>query len=141
MVAFYQESRLHNDRLKRISVKRIKPQGQKPCLKVSAGQLRALVPFFTNLVNGWQSPGEEVVLLKAATNALQQCYNCLSTGPEAPPVEVLNIEAVRFAQALITLEAMNGDRYTVPPKLHMFLELAREGVRPSMSWTYRDEDF
>eukprot|EP00971_Amphidinium_carterae_P046157 908670-Amphidinium_carterae.1 len=36
---------------------------------------------------------------------------------------------------------MNSDRYTVPPKLHLFLELAREGVRPSMSWTYRDEDF
>ena len=32
-------------------------------------------------------------------------------------------------------------RFRVKPKMHLFLELCISGSKPSLSWTYRDEDF
>eukprot|EP00971_Amphidinium_carterae_P227027 4503028-Amphidinium_carterae.1 len=45
-----------------------------------------------------------MLLLKAAANSLQQCYHCLSTGLDAPPITLLDTEAINFAKALISLE-------------------------------------
>ena len=38
------------------------------------------------------------------------------------------------------LASRNPDRYSIRPKLHLFLEMAIEGHCPSLSWCYR-EDF
>jgi len=34
-----------------------------------------------------------------------------------------------------------GRDWKVKPKMHQFLEMCSDGQKPSMSWTYRDEDY
>ena len=146
ILVWYRANRVQADRLKALPLTRFKPKNARPQLKASAGQVRALVPFFLELVRGWEEHmfvadvWAEVLLLKRAAHSLWLCYECLSLS-RPRPLTVLQEESVAFAQVLVQLEGLKPARYTVTPKLHLLMELALEGSRPSQSWCYRDEDF
>ena len=48
----------------------------------------------------------------------------------------------KFALQYGSLTRISADPlWRVKPKLHLFLEMCAEDCTPSLSWTYRDEDF
>ena len=83
----------------------------------------------------------ELELVKGAIVDIAKCYDTLSStyGPSA--LQDLQHFSIRFAEKLVALAGLNGSRYSLPPKLHMWLELCREGCTPSKGWNYREEDF
>eukprot|EP00971_Amphidinium_carterae_P055346 1090893-Amphidinium_carterae.1 len=98
ILAFYKSAKVSNDRLKRLPYKRFKPDKARPRLKVSAGQLRALVPFFKDLTTSWHASSQEVVKVQEATRLMAQCYDFLSTGPTALPMADFNATAIQLAE-------------------------------------------
>eukprot|EP00971_Amphidinium_carterae_P078998 1563143-Amphidinium_carterae.1 len=69
----------------------------------------------------------EVVRVQEATRLMAQCYDFLSTGPTALPMADFNATAIKLAEVLVVLQGLNETRHSVPPKLHLILELALEG--------------
>ena len=148
MLGWYDTTGVRTDRLKRLPLKRFKHKKARPCLKASAGQIRALVPWFLRQVRSWSLEDfvpklhEEVLRVQSGTEHLAICYQCLSKESGFDdPLAVLKRHSILYAQDLVALEALDDDRHSVPPKLHMWLELCSEGCTPSKSWNYRDEDF
>ena len=135
------------NQLKVLPLKRFKHIRSKPCLKASGGQIRALAPWFLKFANSWQiqDMGEafipELELAKGAIADLAKCYDTLSShyGPTALPD--LKQFSISFAEKLVALAEIKGGRYSLPPKLHMWLELCAEGCTPSKGWNYGEEDF
>eukprot|EP00971_Amphidinium_carterae_P055347 1090894-Amphidinium_carterae.1 len=104
ILAFYRTANVRNDRLKRLPYKRFKPDKARPRLKVSAGQLRALVPFFRDLTASWHASSQEVKRVQEATRLMAQCYDFLSTGPTALPMADFNATAISLAEVLVVLQ-------------------------------------
>ena len=146
ILAWYKRSGINSDRLKALPVTRFKPKGQRPALKASAGQVRALVPYFVELTSSWTQEmynaeeWAEITLVQQGCRHLLDCYDCLSLS-NPKPLSVLREKSIAFSTVLVQLEEMKWTRYTITPKLHLFLELTAEGCRPSQSWCYREEDF
>ena len=134
---------MKNDRLKALPLSRFKPKGQRLALKASAGQIRTLVPYFVALTSSWMedmfSAREwvEIRLVQRVRVDLSCCYDCF----EPLTMGLLMEKSISFSQLLVQLEEMRWTRYTITPKLHLFLELTAEACRPSLSWCYREEDF
>ena len=71
---------------------------------------------------------------------LHECYKCLKHDAInwQPRLE----RAARmFSNNYVALHEATGNRWRPKPKLHYFLELCSDGTKPSLVWTYRDEDF
>eukprot|EP00971_Amphidinium_carterae_P037104 729165-Amphidinium_carterae.2 len=83
----------------------------------------------------------EVQSVQQACSHLRHSYECLSTGPRARPLADLQVHGVAFAELLVQLHQTFPDKYSVPAKLHLMMELCMEGSRPSRCWCYREEDF
>ena len=73
---------------------------------------------------------------------LDQCYKALSHSSMFA-ADVLQKHSVKFSLLYVALErAHEGTKdFRVKPKLHLFLELCREGGKPALCWNYRDEDW
>ena len=146
ILAWYGREGVKNDRLKALPLSRFKPKGQRPALKASAGQIRTLVPYFVALTSSWMEDmfsareWAEIRLVQRACVDLSCCYDCLSLS-QPRPLSLLMEKSISFSQLLVQLEEMRWTRYTITPKLHLFLELTAEACRPSLSWCYREEDF
>ena len=136
-----------NNRLKVLPLKRFKQDKKRPCLKASGGQIRALVPYFLKLAQSWplqdipQDLVPEVELVQGAMADLERCYQTLSKSYGPGASSDLKCHSIRFAEQLVRLSVLKEARYSLPPKLHMWLELCAEGANPSLSWNYREEDF
>eukprot|EP00971_Amphidinium_carterae_P014259 281533-Amphidinium_carterae.1 len=100
MLAFYKSSGVTNDRLKLLPIKRFKQPKQRPVLKASAGQIKALVPFFKDLVLTWPVTSKEVAQVRIACVAMHECYSCLATGDDAKPAQHLAEQALVAASAM-----------------------------------------
>ena len=137
---FYAESQT-TDRLHNLTVSMVKPKKGSIELSGSGAQVRALVPFGRNLVGSWVEPLEaEAYAARTCMNHLARCYEFLRPTLEAQPDSLLD-NALAFHASLLVLKEINGKRWQVRPKVHMFLELCAEGGTPSSSWNYREESF
>ena len=97
ILAWYKRSGINSDRLKALPVTRFKPKGQSPALKASAGQVRALVPYFVELTSSWTQEmynaeeWAEITLVQQGCRHLLDCYDCLSLS-NPKPLSVLRRE-------------------------------------------------
>ena len=130
------------DRLPRLVPTTLQQPKKAPKLRGSAAQVRALIPFALECSQEFLSLSDPVEsAIRTGMHHLHECYRCLAEEMFSP--DVLQDNAVRFAQQYVALEAHFPEPMTwrVKPKLHLFLELAAEGSRPSQYWCYRDEDW
>ena len=138
--AFYAENHT-NDRLNNLTLTMVKPKKGAIVLSANGAEVRALVPFGRNQVGSWREPLEpEAWAAKTCMNHLSRCYDFLRPTLEAQHDSLLD-NALAFHANLLVLNEMNGKRWQVRPKVHMFLELCAEGGTPSSSWNYREESF
>jgi len=130
------------DRLLGFKFSSFKAKGKaQPKLRGGAAAIRALVPFAeeacTRLLDA-----EDIVdatIIQCMT-WLHECYKCLKHDAInwQPRLE----RAARmFSNNYVALHEATGNRWRPKPKLHYFLELCSDGTKPSLVWTYRDEDF
>lgn len=133
-----------DSKLDNLYVSMIKAAGKGPKLRSRAGEARALVPFALELAMAKlsdQVPAEQAA--KQSAVHLNACYNCLSAARFDEAVLAENCKA--FCLLLVALEATSvaPKLWTVKPKVHQMQELCEfsGGTIPSMTWTYRDEDF
>ena len=119
----------------------IKKNGtSKPKLRCSAAECRALVPFLVDLAESVLSNDLLDEAVTVAARSLLDCYMALSSDSVFAK-DVLRGSSVKFAQKLVALESVDPRRWSLKPKLHLWLELCASGASPSLFWTYRDEDF
>ena len=135
------------NRLRRLPLKSFKHINKRPCLKASGGQIRTLMLWFLKTVRSWDLENlppqihDEVGMVQLATEHLAICYDALSSSAGPTALSDLKCHSVRYAELLVGLAAINDGRYSIPPKLHLWLELCSESCTPSKSWNCRDEDF
>ena len=122
LLAWYDIEGVTCNRLKSLPLKRFKQQNQRPCLKASAGQIRALVPWFLAEVRSWTLEDFKPQLhrvvqgVKRAMEHLAMCYQCLSSAPGfAEPLGVLKRQSIMFAQDLVALAELDEGRFSTPP--------------------------
>ena len=140
-IQHYYEAQQIADRLTNLTVTMVKPRKGSIELAGSGAQIRALIPFAAHLVDAWpEEVGPERYGARACMRHLAECYSFLA-GNMQPRDDTLLDHALAFHTTLRTLHAMNGQRWQLRPKLHMFMELAFEGGSPSSSWNYREESF
>jgi len=131
------------DRLPHLFPSTLQQPKKAPKLRGSAAQVRALIPFALDSSKDLLSLSDPVEsAMRSGMHHLHQCYMCLDSGSVFSS-DVLRDSAVRFAQQFVALESHFPDpmAWRIKPKLHLFLELAAEGSRPSQFWCYRDEDW
>ena len=132
------------DRIDHLVPTHIRQNNKPPVLRASAAKVRALVPYGLELATAMCDNDDPVdVAVKSAAFHLNQCYTALSAQHGELLGAVLADNSRKFAAQAVALErAMTDPKlWQVKPKLHLFLELCLEGGRPSLCWTYRDEDF
>ena len=120
---FYQEKGV-KDKLKNLKLNRF--DHKPPHLKANAAQIRALVPFFENLLQTW-TPTEsspEMMAMKAAIHSLHLCCEMLSSKQRQ---QTLLTESTKFASQLVLWHNKDEDRWACTAKLHLFIELGMEG--------------
>ena len=118
-----------------------------PKLRCSAAKCRRLVQFVyeqtQKLPDKHRYPKQAAInsAIKWGSFHLNECYKMLSSA-SASSCEALEQHSTQFAVQYVALDkALSGWAWTVKPKIHMFLELCREGSKPSSNWCYRDEDY
>ena len=113
-----------------------------PKLRGGAAQVRATVPFVNFLAqeccrddNVWESS------LKAAAGHLSRCYECLDH--QNFSIAVLKEHCRKFCTLYAALvHDSDHAQWRLKPKLHLFQEMCEMAAsNPSLTWTYRDEDF
>jgi len=142
MLLWYTQNKVQ-DRLPQLLASTLQQPGKAPKLRASAAQVRALVPFALECAQELLSADDPVeAAARTGMHHLNQCYMSLDSSSVFSS-DVLRDSSVRFAQQYVALESWFPDpmAWRIKPKLHLFLELASEGSRPSMFWNYRDEDW
>lgn len=131
------------DRLTSLHRTMIRQQSKSPLLRASAAQVRALVPFCKDLAEQVLGNTPEKQAAKVAAAHLHACYRMLARDAPGDWQETLSVSSRLFASQLVALEASRTSVkfWKVSPKLHLFVELCSSGSKPSLCWTYRDEDF
>ena len=142
MREFYDTNHVE-DRLTGLVRNVIRQQSKPPLLRASAAQVRALVPCAKELAQRFLGNTATDEAAKVAATHLHECYQALSHDAPAGWEEQLARNSRLFAAQLVALEAATpGAKFwLVRPKLHLFLEICSSGSKPSLCWTYRDEDF
>ena len=137
---FYEEHH-STDRLHNLTVSMIKPKKGSIELNGSGAQVRCLVPFGKLLVDSWAEPLDaEAYGARTCMRHLARCYEFLSPRLVDQQDSLLD-NGLAFHASLLVLHGLNGKRWQLRPKVHMFLELCAEGGPPSSSWNYREESF
>ena len=136
--AFYKEKGMQSDRLKALPLTRFRLTP--PILKAQAATVRKIVPWLVQLLRFLSFEVEEHKLVMVAVMALGECYKCLSHTFNKG-ADYLQKQAAIFGENVASLHRLNPDRYALKPKMHLFQELCSQGIRPSQSWLYREEDF
>ena len=111
----------------------------KPKLRASDGEMRSLIPWLLELAEKTEDSWENTVL--QAAHLLWQMYDCLSQNSfcQATFKELTR----KFPLLYLALEQSSPEGlWKFKPKFHLLQELAEfDQVLPSLSWTYRDEDW
>ena len=128
------------DMLHELTTTMVKPKKGSIELSGSGAQVRALVPYGLQLVNSWVELDVERTAAKTCMFHLSKCYDFLSQDVDETDGSFLT-HALGFQRNLQGLHLTNPKRWQIRPKLHLFLELAKEGGHPSSSWNYREESF
>lgn len=131
------------DRLQTITPTMLKAKSKAPKLRAYAAQVRALVPWGLELANTVLDPTDPVEnAARVGMYHIDQVYKALSATSIFAHI-ILQEHSTKFALQYVALEAAHGLTrfWRIKPKLHMFLELCMETSRPSLFWTYRDEDY
>ena len=134
LLAFYKKQGMQSDRLKSLPTTRYRHRP--PFLKAQAATVRKMVPWFVQLLQ-YLDEHRRVII---AMMALHECYKCLSKDSKHPP-EYLQQQASVFGTQVASLHNQYPEKYSLLPKMHMFQELCSQGIRPSQTWLYREEDF
>ena len=131
------------DRLTSMIPTTIRQTNKAPLLRASAAQVRALVPCGQQLAERFLGNAPQHEAAKVAAARLNDCCKALARDAPAGWQERLAVSSRLFVALLVALEARssNAKFWRVKPKLHLFLELCSSGSKPSLCWTYRDEDF
>lgn len=138
---FYTENGT-TDRLQDLTITMVEPKKGPPKLRGSAAQVRSLVPFGEQVSALLLVGDGEEEAARVGARLLHDCYRSLSsTAPNRQAL--LQASANAFAAQWVALERVSTShtRWRVKPKLHLLLEIAREGSDPALVWTYRDEDW
>ena len=130
------------DRLGNLTVGMLKAKKKPPKLRCSAAQCRALVPFAKELGDLLLSDDiPEEAAARTGMQHLERCYSCLARDTIFF-ADTLREHSLKFALQYVALNSLSADRkWTIKPKLHLFLHLCSDGSHPSLCWNYRDEDF
>ena len=129
------------DRLHNLTVTMVKPKRGAIELSGSGAQVRSLVPFAKEMVDGWAEPLDvEAFTARSCMRHLARCYFFLQHNLQ-PQADSLLDNALAFHAGLLVLHGLHAKRWQLRPKLHMFLELCSEQGPPSSSWNYREESF
>ena len=119
-----------------------KNKGSGPKLRAKAAEARALIPWSKLAAAEFLDATNQTDLaIIVAASELADCYDCLSGTSFKQPAMANSCR--RFTLQLLALNATTADNlWRFKPKHHLFQELAEYSQDcPTLSWTYRDEDF
>ena len=140
--AFYKKEKV-DSKLDMLTPTMIQAKGDKPPkLRAKAAEARYLVPFFVEHADKMLGDSELERTVKEAARALASCYSCLSKDNFDP--NTLRDASRRFSILTTALSKVaTPPAWRRKPKGHLFQEMNEVccEVRPSCTWTYRDEDF
>ena len=140
MQTYYAEQAT-NDRLQDLTALMIRKQGAKtPKLRASAAEARALVGFGYQLAVSMEAASPEDLERHAARVAakhLEDCYDCLTTGN----TDFLRDSSTKFGLQVADLHNFDDTNWACKPKMHLVVELCGQGIEPTLTWLYREEDF
>jgi len=142
MQRFYKENAVA-DKITNLVPTMIRQGNKVPVFRASAAQVRALIPFAANLSAQLLSDNDaEEKAMRLAAMHLNECYKALSM-QRLDFQQTLEEHSRKFATQFVALEAYTNHArlWRIRPKLRLFLELCLDGGKPSLCWTYRDEDF
>ena len=131
------------DRIHHLTPSAIQKSGKGPTLNASAVCVRALYPFLKEASNALLDASKpEDRAVQIACDQLNRCKDCLSGDSDVLWSDILRESSKKFALQFQALRmTAEGKDWKVKPKMHHFLEMCADGQKPSMSWTYRDEDY
>ena len=118
-----------------------KEKARGPKLRAKASEAKALVVFADELCNEFLDDAPVNKAVKVCCQLLVQCYGCLKHESFQQPL--LGDSARKFNLQYIALGSITAEGlFGFKPKHHIWQHLCEE-IRscPSLSWTYRDEDF
>ena len=112
-----------------------------PKLWAKAAEARLLVPFVQEHSERMLCDSDVECTIKAAAHQLRSCYECLAH--DHYDHDVLAIHCRRFCLLYVALAVrFSPEAWKIKPKLHLMQGLCEMSrVCPSLTWTYRDEDF
>ena len=139
---YYEREEIHkSDRFDNLVFGLFLKKGSPPKLRCSAAKCRKLVKFVYEVTQLLPEKDALSSQIKWGSYHLWRCYDSLSSTTE-PSARVLEEHSTKFALCFVSLNKATEDPlWRVKPKIHMFLELCRDGSSPSTNWCYRDEDF
>ena len=120
----------------------IQQKKSSPKLKGNAACVRALIPFADETAQKLLDTNDlvESAMLSLIRN-LHECYKCLALD-EPGWIDRFRSCSANFAEQYAGLESQAEKLdWKVKPKMHVFLEMSLDVSKPSLSWTYRDEDY
>jgi hypothetical protein len=137
---WYEENGV-TSRLDNLKVTMLGKQGKTPCLSCKAAEARFLVPYAKQSADKLLGNTPEELTIKEMASELFSCYDCLSKSTYNK--ELLATSCRRFCVLAVAMEARSESKmWGLRPKLHLFQELCETAdSNPSLTWTYRDEDF
>ena len=115
--------------------------GKTPCLNSKAAEARFLVPYAHQSAQRLLGDSPVEATIKSMAYELYSCYECLSRAKYDQ--SILAQSCRRYCVLAVAMEARSETLlWGLKPKLHLFQELGENAqTNPSLSWTYRDEDF
>ena len=117
-----------------------KQKAKFPKLRAKAGEARDLIAFAKEISEVYLAADAFEEAIKHTAHHLKNCYDCLSRDGWSP--QVFLRASKKFGTLLVELGRFPNQKYfKVKPKLHMVMEIGRQGRRPTDTWTYRDESF
>ena len=137
---WYEENGV-TSRLDNLKVTMLGKKGKTPCLSCKAAEARFLVPYAKQSADKLLGNTPEELTIKEMASELFSCYDCLSKSTYNK--ELLATSCRRFYVLAVAMEARSESKmWGLRPKLHLFQELCETAEsNPSLTWTYRDEDF
>jgi hypothetical protein len=137
---YYEENQV-DSRLDNLKPSMLSKKGQTPVLSCKAAQARFLVPYAKESADRMLGDTPEELTITGMATELLGCYDCLRRSSYSQ--DLLAQSSRRFCVLAVAMEARSRSKlWGLKPKLHLFQELCETAdSNPSLSWTYRDEDF
>ena len=141
LIQLHYEANDTPDRLHDFSERTVKGNKAYPKFRGQAAILRHLIPFCKEAAEKHCVSGSAVD--DAALNAMRHLHTCYHTLGSSCIFrkDLFRDSASRFVTLFAALQTLEPRNWRVKPKAHLLLEMAFEGGRPTLCWTYRDEDF